>query len=195
MPTKTQLADLKREAAALVREGFYTRRVIVELLRGWGESYGHPNATTVRACVADAIVAHHRQQAKWTTPTDCDKLDAAFVALNQSGIIAEQNFTDCSADGHQLLHEQVKAADPGTVIGYAFYHMQATLSTIECGELHIQFDARENHRGKKKAIGRKVVAALTAAGLKASWDGNPDRAVEVELTWRKRRTDRLPKGK
>ncbi len=195
MPTKRQLADLKREAAALVREGFPTRAEIVSLLRGWGESYGHPDAVTVRRVVAGAILAHHRRQAKWTRPTDCDKLDVAFDALTRSGVIACQDFTDCSADGHQLLRDEVKSTSPSEVIGYAFYHMQATLNAIESGHLHIKYDARENHRGKRRRIGQKVVDALTAAGLKTEWNSDPDTAVRVILKWQKRRKDRLPKRK
>ena len=195
MPTKKQLANLKREAAALVREGFPTRQEIVSLLRGWGESYGHPDAATVRTAVADAILAHHRRQATWTHPTDCDKLDAAFDALTRGGVIALQDFTDCSADGHDMLREEMKTSSPSEAIGYAFYHEQATESAIECGELYIQFDARENHRGKRRRIGQMVFDALTAAGLEAGWNGDPDQAVQVTVNWQKRRKDRLPKTK
>lgn len=37
------------------------------------------------------------------------------------------------------------------------------------------------------AIGHEVVAALTAVGLHAEWNGDPDRAVAVfPLEWRRR---------
>lgn len=195
MPTKTQLAGLKREAASLVREGFLSRNTIVSLLRGWGESYGHPDLRTVRMAVADAILTHHRRQARWTRPTDCDRLDAAFEEMTRHGLIAEQYFTDCASEGHFQLLDEVKKADPKEVIGYAFYHEQATEHAIKSGWLYIHFDAREKHRGKKRRVGWIVFEAVTAAGLRAVWDGDPGRAVEVELTWRKRRTDKLPKGK
>jgi hypothetical protein len=43
--------------------------------------------------------------------------------------------------------------------------------------------------GDPVAIGDRIVAALAAAGLDASWDGTDQQRIEVALTWRVRVED------
>jgi hypothetical protein len=71
--------------------------------------------------------------------------------------------------------------------------MQDVEAAVASGGIYIKYDAAENDPVKKKLIGQKIVKALTAAGLKPKWDGDPDTAVFVPMKWKKRRKDRLKK--
>lgn len=197
MSTKKQLANLKRAIVAHVAEGFSTRNDIVGRFTEDPdeEEYGEVDDALVEKLVDQAVRAHHAKQAKWTTPTDCDKLDAAFKALERNGVVARQNFTCCSNCGEaEIGGEMAEVKGRGRkVIGYAFYHMQDTQSAVDGGSIYIKYGASEITDDNTRMIGRKIAAALTAAGLKPDWDDDPNTAIRVKLKWRKRRKDRLPK--
>ncbi|MCU0702511.1 MAG: hypothetical protein MUF18_00780 [Fimbriiglobus sp.] len=63
------------------------------------------------------------------------------------------------------------------------------------GGIYVKFAAIEDDDVKKRLVGQKIADALTAAGLKPKWGGDPNTAVFVKLKWRKRRKDRVPKRK
>ncbi len=198
MPTKKQLANLKRSVAAQVAEGFSEWD---EIAVGFSENpdeeeFGELDDALIERLVFQAVRAHHVKQAKWATPTDCDKLDAAFKTLERKGIVARQHFTCCSNCGHYEIQDEIKAArKKRKVIGYAFYHMQDTQSAVDGGGIYIKYDATENDEVKKRLIGQKITDALSSSGLKADWNGDPNTAVFVKVKWRKRRSDTLPNGK
>ena len=142
-----------------------------------------------------ALAAHHRKQSRWKGETDCDRLDAAFEELERQGIVARQNFTCCSTCGHYEIGDEIKDAKKerkkraAPVSGYAFYHMQDTESAVAGGGIYIKYDTLKDDREKKIAVGQKIVEALTAAGLKTEWDGDPNTGVYVRLKWRRRRDE------
>jgi hypothetical protein len=57
------------------------------------------------------------------------------------------------------------------------------------GSIYIKFDSVEDDATKKKTVGQLIVDALSRAGLKPEWNGDPETAVRVRLKWRKRRAD------
>jgi hypothetical protein len=198
VPTKKQLANLKRAAAAYVAEGFSDRADIIARFTDDPdeEEYGEVDEEAVEALVDLALRAHHTKQKRWKLPTDCDKLDTAFKSLERKGVVARQNFTCCSNCGHHEIWDEVKQTRAkGKVIGYAFYHQQDTEAAVDGGGIYVKFAAVENDDVKKRLVGQKVVDSLTAAGLKPRWDGDPGCAVAVKLKWRKRRKDKMPKRK
>jgi hypothetical protein len=195
VPTKKQLANLKRGIAAHVAEGFSTRRAIADsfIEDPDEEEYGEVDEKVVAALVDQAVRAHHAKQATWTDPTDCDKLDAAFLALVRQGVVARQHFTCCSNCGHAEIGMEIDAERPKrAVVGYAFYHMQDTQSAVDGGNIYIKYGAVSADRVEREAVALRITDALTAAGLKSRWNGDPDTAIVVKLKWRKRRKDRLP---
>jgi hypothetical protein len=137
----------------------------------------------------ETLAEHYRAQADWPDRTDCDRLDEAFAELEAQGIVARQNFTCCSTCGHYEIGDEIAAARKKRrpVAGYAFFHMQDTARAVEGGGVYIRYDTLANGSDKKNEVGRKIVAAVERAGLKAEWDGSPDTAVLVKLEWRKRR--------
>jgi hypothetical protein len=143
--------------------------------------------------VASAELAAHRAaQAEWSTPTDCDRLDAAFRELDGAGIVARQDFTCCMTCGTAEIGGQVEP-DARDVRGFAFYHRQDLETAVERGVLHIAYGAfyrepaTEADPAETAAVGREVAAVLEEHGLLVLWDGDIEERIQVPLIWRRRR--------
>src|SRR4051794_10084988 len=57
-----------------------------------------------------ALAAPLFAQEPWPDDTDCDRLDAAFAALDADGIVARQHFSCCGTCGHADICEEIAAA-------------------------------------------------------------------------------------
>lgn len=149
-----------------------------------------------------AVLRHHAQrytaaviaeqwaaQAHWPAVTDCDRLDAAFAALERDGIVCRQNFTCCGRCGAAEIWDELAAAEEAglAVRGYAFFHTQDTEDAIAGAGLHLSYGAVAEGPAAVEAIGHAVVDALEAAGLAPNWDGEWTRRISVPLEWRRRR--------
>jgi hypothetical protein len=169
-----------------VAEGYDGRDEIVERIR---EVYGEELEEGVLAGLAaratdEAIAAHLAEQEGWGIPTDCDRLDRAFAALEKSGIVARQHFTCCQTCGHGEIWDEIGGRQ---VEGYTFFHWQDTESAVEGHGLHLAFGAMDDAPEAARAVGEKIVQALRSEGLEVEWDGSIGLRILVKLTWRRRR--------
>lgn len=199
MAIKTRVITALRERIEnQVAEGFSERDEIIErAIESAEDEYQEYTRDELEPKVTEltdaAIAAHHKRQARWKRETDCDRLDQAFAELERQGVVARQNFTCCSTCGHYEIGDEIaafrkqKKKKSAPVSGYAFYHMQDTESAVEGGGLYIKYDTLSNDEAQKVAVGEAIVAALTAAGLRPEWDGDPNTGVFVRVAWRKRR--------
>src|SRR6266540_396816 len=107
-----------------------------------------------RRMVREILDAHLREQASWSTPTDCDRLDAVFAALQQAGIVCRQHFSCCGTCGaYEIWEEMDTARDAGLdVRGYAFYHVQDTESAVEGYGLYLNYGAVEDGEAAALAV-------------------------------------------
>jgi hypothetical protein len=197
MHTKNQRALLKRHIADRVALGFTSRAAIVrEYTKDLDEKmFGQPEESAVKIFVDEAIRSHHAKQATWTKPTDCDKLDAAFRALNRRGIVARQHYSCCACCGiAEIAQEMGDAENRGKkVIGYAFYHQQSTDYVLASGRLSIYYWSWSMApEDVPLQVGRTIAEVLAGAGLKPKLVGNSE--VVVTVKWRKRRKDRFPRA-
>ena len=137
----------------------------------------------------EALAEHKREQASWTAPTDCDRLDAAFAALEKSGIVARQNFSCCGSCGAgEIVDEMETVQEAGaTVRGYVFYHEQDTDGAVERGGLYLNYGSAEEEEMPALRIGHEIVAALQQQGLTVVWDGTWEKRIHVDLDWQRRR--------
>jgi hypothetical protein len=184
--------ELRERIASAVAAGFDDREdIVAEVTESAEDEFEVDDLEPlVERLTDEAVAAHHRRQARWKGPTDCERLDLAFEALERQGIVARQNFTCCSNCGHYEIGDEIAAVRKkrrGPVVGYAFYHMQDTESAVEGGGIYIKYDTLKGDDEAKAAVGQKIVDVLNAAGLRTEWDGNPNTAVYVRLNWRKRR--------
>ncbi|MBB1259370.1 DUF6891 domain-containing protein [Streptomyces alkaliterrae] len=123
------------------------------------------------------------EQASWRGETDPERLARAFAALDEAGITARENFTCCRSCGQSEIGS---AGEPGAW-GYVYFHTQCTESAAAGYGLTLLYGAFDGRSETTAAVGDEVVASLEAAGLRATWDRDPDRVITVDpLDWRRR---------
>jgi len=121
------------------------------------------------------------------------KLDEAFKELRKAGLIARQAFLCCSrCAGSQLAEDAHKLVEKGKeVVGVVFYHKQDADCLKWEGKTNLRYgQANYYGEGKEaqpigretKEVGEMVIKALAAAGVRYTWDGNPDKTIELDLT-------------
>ncbi len=136
-----------------------------------------------------ALAEQRAAERHWPDETDCDRLDAAFAALEESGVITRQNFSCCGNCGATEIWDEVRAAEDAGVSarGYAFYHMQDTESAVDGGGLYLNYGACDEGEDAALAVARDIVVELEAHGLETRWDGSWDQRIGVALDWKRRR--------
>jgi hypothetical protein len=184
-------ADIRDYIDRAVREGFDDEDSIVSNAEDLAESdHGRSNLRRpIKRFTAERLAAHRDEQAQWKGPTDCDRLDAAFAAMQRRGVVARQNFSCCSNCGHGEMWGEMSNMGPNArVEGYAFYHMQDTESAVEGGTLYVKYGSNREGDEAITEVGRVVAEELRKAGLKVQWNGDPGQAVGVvRLDWKRRR--------
>ena len=183
--------DLAHQIRTLVQAGYLAPEQVLEA----GVDYVRDEVddlaalqSLARRLVDQALADHAAEQADWKGLTDCDRLDMAFAALNDEGIVARQDFTCCQTCGHAEIADEIDGAGgPDAVRGYTFFHMQDTEAAVNGHGLYLAYGATEPGQDAAAAVGRVVAGALAAAGLSVAWDGDVQRRIGVDLTWRRRR--------
>lgn len=137
----------------------------------------------------ELLAEHRAEQMCWPAVTDCERLDAAFAALERAGIVCRQNFTCCGSCGAaEIWGEMAAAEEAGACVrGYAFFHMQDTEAAVEGDGLYLSYGAVAEGPAPAEAVGRAIVDALEAKGLDTVWDGQWTRRIFVPMEWRRRR--------
>jgi hypothetical protein len=185
------LQDLRSFISYRVREGFESVHEIVENATNYAqEQYGRDDLRpAIKRLTAELLAAHRGEQAGWESPTDCDRLDEAFAALNRQGIVARQDFSCCTNCGHIDIWDEVeKEEERRTVEGYVFYHLQCTERAIESGQLLLAYGSVEQSEEALARVATKVVQELRGVGLNATWPGDGRYPIVVDgLVWRRRR--------
>jgi hypothetical protein len=185
------LDDLLEFIAYRVREGFESAHEIIENARAWaaGKYTRKDLLPLIKRLTAEALTAHHCEQAGWGPTTDCDRLDRAFAALNAQGIVARQEFSCCNNCGFTEIWDEVEEAEKhGLVQGYVFYHLQATERAITDGQLLMAYGSVEDDIGALRRVANKVGEELSRAGLNASWGGTTGHPIVINgIVWRRRR--------
>jgi hypothetical protein len=185
------IAMLRERIRADVAGGFYDEDVILTSAASYFEDEIDPALVRREAprLLREALAEHGRAAARWPAITDCDRLDAAFAALEADGIIARQNFTCCTTCGSSEIWEEVRVAQAAGLParGYAFYHSQDTDAAVEGSGVHLAYGACEDGEDAALAVAREIVAALDAHGLQPEWDGSWNRRIAVPLDWKRRR--------
>jgi hypothetical protein len=191
-------SDVLAYVATQVAAGYATTAEIREAAL---EIYGDADDDAARAALAtavdraldDAVAAHAKAQATWSTPTDNDRLAAAFRRLEARDVLCAENFSCCQTCAGGELMDRI-AADRGTGRrwrAYAYFHQQDTEAAAEGRGLCLAYGRVVDDGGLEAdvAVGEEVAAALRAEGLRVAWDGRAERRLEVPMTWRRCRAD------
>lgn len=182
--------DVLTEIQAQVRGGFEDRERIIEILTEEMYAPGELDADAVEQAVDAALREHEQSKKGWPATTDCDRLDAAFKALAQRGVIALHNAGYTQSDGYSDVREaHADAPDRDRITGYCFYHGQDLARAVAGDGLFLAFgpmDARtEDTEGPR--VGRLVAEELQRAGLQVQWDGTfKERILVPAFDWKRR---------
>jgi hypothetical protein len=142
----------------------------------------------------ELLAAHQAEQATWPAITDCDRLDAAFAALEAKGIVCRQHFSCCGTCGaYEIWDEAATLEAAGVrVRGYAFYHSQDTEAAVDGDGLYLSYGTDSDSAAAALAIANEIVSALQQHGLQVSWNGSWSQRIGVQLTWQRRRKSDTP---
>ena len=187
------LEELRGFIAYRVREGFESVHEIVENATDYAlEKYARDDLQPqIKRLVAESLAAHRAEQAEWESSTDCDRLNEAFAALNEQGILARQDFSCCNNCGFTEIWDEVEAEEKRRPVeGYVFYHLQCTEQAIKTGQLLMAYGSVEDDPAQLRRVADKVVAELRRVGLTASWAGTTGHPIIVDgIVWQRRRHD------
>ncbi|MFI0485015.1 DUF6891 domain-containing protein [Actinomadura sp. 9N215] len=144
-----------------------------------------------REIAAEEFAAYLADQRTWPDVTDTDRLLRAFRDLDLSGIVARADFACCQSCGMAEIGAEVPSGEQRR--GYAFCHRQDMETATLGGGLMLAYgiftDADEP--STQPEIGEDVAEALRRHGLTVRWDGDPSRRIEVDLSYRRRRSGHL----
>ena len=139
------LKDLRSFIAYRVREGFESVHEIVENAVSYAnDTHGRDDLQAdIRRITAEMLAVHRAEQEGWEGPTDCDRLNEAFAALNRQGIVVRQDFSCCNNCGFTEIWDEVeREGERQRVEGYVFYHLQSTERAVESGRLLMAYGLR-----------------------------------------------------
>ncbi|MFE7174478.1 DUF6891 domain-containing protein [Streptomyces sp. NPDC057616] len=167
-----------------LRCGYDTRKVLAEIAEDHlvDGDVRPVSPAQARRLVDRLWLERVAEQRTWEGVTDPERVALAFGALEETGITARENFTCCRGCGLAEIGAEREGAR-----GFVFFHQQVTEHAAQGHGLVLHYGGFDGSAATTTAVGREVVAALTAAGLSTRWDGSPDAAIEVDpLIWRRR---------
>ena len=182
--------DVRTEIATLVRTGAHDRERLVEVFTEEMYEPGELDEAAVAAEIDAEFAAHAEEQKAYPETTDCDRLDAAFAALNARGVVVVQDAGFDQSDGYHAVQEAFAARkDQDAAVGYCFYHSQDLEGALRGRGLHFAFGpvdpAEERTVGVQ--VGEAVREELEAAGLTVEWDGTFNTRIRLpDLKWQRR---------
>ena len=199
-PIEPAVVELDETITVWVASGFGTREEIVRSavwiarnLLGkhkYTDQVLQPHAERL---FDERLREHLERQQTWPAITDCDRLDAALVELEQRGVIARQCWGDDVTDGGAGIWCDalpVSQEAGRQVRGYVFYDEQSTASAVKGEELVLICGSipSEAGRGGKPAtsqVQQLAIDALRSQGLQGRVEG--PYGVAVQLDWKRRR--------
>ena len=134
------------------------------------------------------IQVHLDTQRQWPAVTDCDRLEAAFAKLEDTGIICRPDYTCCGKCGAGEIREEIKQQRQAgrEVRGYVFYDFQDTQRAVGGDGLCLNYGSVLMSEKADVGIGWEIVTTLQTEGLEVSWDGMLRHRIIVRLDWKRR---------
>jgi hypothetical protein len=136
----------------------------------------------------EAVEEQRRREAQWPAVTDWDRFDAAFLALEEAGVVCRHNFSCCGTCAAGEIWDEIEAQrDKGReVIGCAHYNVQDTESAVEGQGVYLSYGSVLRGERASVAIGHDIAKAMQDQGLVVTWDGTLGRRIHVGMEWRRR---------
>jgi hypothetical protein len=174
----------------LVRSGFYDKEELVTVFCEERYEPGELSPDEVSAALDCEFERLDIEKEAWPAETDCDRLDRAFEAIGERGIIALQNAGYTQSDGYEEVQEAYcDVEDEDQIIGYCYYHGQDLEHAVRGEGLHVAFGPAEpeDEETQGPVIGRIVCEELRRAGLEVQWDGTFKQRIYLpKICWQRR---------
>lgn len=165
------------------------REAALESLDDWPDTPS-PRRIWVEAQLEAMIAGKKREEEGWPILTDCDRLEAAFDALEDQGLIA------IHAAGFSLEEARLDAMQEFSgrggagagLKGVVFYTLQDVATALETHALPVHVSAcRPGEAQADAAVAALVRRALEGAGLSLAAPGDDPAVVTLApIEWRKR---------
>ena len=179
-------------------EGYETDEMIVELVSQslLHDHPEHPDLQERVAALAPALFDElQAREAGWPIPTDNDRLDRAFVALDRDGILTRQNWYQSPGPAaEEMDHEVAARRFERPIHGFAFFHGGDIRRALAGEGLHITWGAvAPRQRSKERCeraswdVAQDIHRALWAQGLSPQWSRVIGEPITLPFTWRRRR--------
>ena len=182
-------ADLRQWVHSFVWTGEYLPDEIPWLIEdslGVGDEVDEDWLSDV---IAKEVAKKRAAEKQWPAVTDWDRLDRAFQALQQQGVIALHMAGFTQSDGLEEVEEDYQEAGgkKSNYAGHCFYTEQDQQRALDKEGLSIGFGHLSGSNAKGVAVGRLLQAALQAQGLKVEWDGTiKSRLLIKNFRWQRR---------
>lgn len=182
-------ADLRKWVHSLVWTGEYLADEIPLLIEdslGVGDEV---DEDWLEKVIAAEVAKKRAAENKWPKVTDWDRLDRAFRALQEQGVIALHLAGFTQSDGLEEVEDDYKVAGgkKSNYAGHCFYTEQDQEHALAGEGLHIGFGHLSGNNAKGVAVGRLLQTALAAAGLKVEWDGSINSRLLIKsFRWQRR---------
>ena len=171
-----------------VWSGFYSLADVLDMLADWDEDDEDDfDKQLLEEYARSEFQAKREAEVTWPPVTDCDRLDAAFNALNGMGIIALHNAGYTISDGISDVSEVLAASDRDKIKGYCFYHEQDLERAVDGHGLMLAFGDIADTAAGKRAVGELVKAELERRGFVVEWDGVAEKRIDLPgIVWQRR---------
>jgi hypothetical protein len=143
----------------------------------------------LRDLIAAEMATKREAELTWPPVTNCDRLDLAFQALQQQGIIALHRAGFTQSDGLEEVEDDYHEAggEASDYAGHCFYTEQDQQGALDGSGLYIGVGHLSGDDAKGVEVGQLVRAALEAEGLNVEWDATIGRRLFVKnFRWQRR---------
>lgn len=168
-----------------VWSGFHTPEEVEEMIDDILEE--GVDEARLRAAVPVEFAKKQASEATWPEVTDCDRLDRAFLELEQHGIVALQNAGYTMSDGLDDVADARAERGGDRCSGYCFFHGQDLERALAGDGLVLAFGTFTTDESHRSEVARRICSVLQQHGLVAEWSGDPTKRIQVpKIDWQRR---------
>lgn len=182
-------ADLRNWVHSFVWTGEYDADEIPLLIEDSLGVEDEVDEDWLRDAIAAEVAAKRAAEQTWPAVTDWDRLDRAFRALEQQGVIALHMAGFTQSDGLEEVETDYQEAGgkESNYAGHCFYTEQDQKNALDGTGMYIGFGHLSGDDAKGIAVGHLLRAALEAEGLNVEWDGTIKSRLFVKgFRWQRR---------
>ncbi|MEZ6139318.1 MAG: hypothetical protein R3B84_01995 [Zavarzinella sp.] len=181
--------DIREWAKFYIWSGMYDHQEVRLLIE---EQLGNDDEVSedwLQQLILDEVEAKQQAELSWPEVTDCDRLELAFISLEQVGIIALQMAGFTLSDGLEEVSDVYREAGgkKSDYTGFCFFTEQDVEHALDGHGLCIAFGHFSDDQAKGVAIGQQLCLAFKAAGLQVDWDENINARIFIKnFRWQRR---------